>query len=54
MVADLQEAGEISGAVTVTVQLSRDAAGPPFSDPLQISIRERPDFDLGNISVVVV
>jgi uncharacterized phage protein gp47/JayE len=53
VVADLQESGEISGVTTVTVQLSRTGLGGPYSDPLEIDIRERPDFDLGNISVVV-
>ncbi len=54
VVSDLQEAGEISGAVTVTVQLSRTAIGGPFADPLEIDIRERPDFDSANIVVTVV
>lgn len=54
VVNTLQQNGEISGAVTVTVQLSRVSIVGPFVDPVEIGIRERPSFESVNISVVVL
>jgi uncharacterized phage protein gp47/JayE len=53
IVADLQEAGTITGITSVAAQLSTTGLGGPFLDPLEISIRERPDFDALNIQVTV-
>jgi uncharacterized phage protein gp47/JayE len=53
VVANLQQAGEISGAVTVTVTLSRVAQIGPFADPVEIGIRERPVFDSPRIIATV-
>lgn len=54
IVADLQESGEISGVTKVTVLMSTTAIGGPFFSPLQIGIRQRPDFDSGNITVGLI
>jgi hypothetical protein len=54
IVSDLQESGEITGVVSVLVELSRVAIVGPFVDPVEIGIRERPDFDAVNILVVVL
>lgn len=54
IVSDLIDSGEISGVVTVTVELSEVALVGPYIDPVPISIRERADFDSVNIDVVVV
>jgi hypothetical protein len=53
IVADLQEAGTISGVTDVIVNLSTDSISGPFFNPLEIGIRERPDFDSANIQVQV-
>ena len=53
IVSGLQQSGEISGAVTVTVTLSRVAQIGPFTDPVVIGIRERPIFDSPRIVVTV-
>jgi hypothetical protein len=53
VVAALQNSGEISGAVTVAVEISRIGAGGPFADPVEIAIRERPIFDAPRIVVTV-
>ena len=54
IVSELQESGQISGVVTVTVQLSRVSAVGPFLDPVPIGKRERPSFETVNIDVQVV
>ncbi len=53
VVSNLQNTGEISGAVTVTVTISRVAQIGPFADPVEIAIRERPIFDTPRIVVTV-
>lgn len=53
IVSELQASGEISGAVTVAVELSRVGAGGPFTDPVEIGVRERPTFDSPAIVVTV-
>jgi len=53
IVFDLQNSGQISGAVDVSVLLSRDG-GVSFADPLEIGIRERPNFESTAITVTVV
>ena len=53
VVSNLQNSGEISGAVTVAVEISRIGAGGPFADPVEIAIRERPIFDAPRIVVTV-
>jgi uncharacterized phage protein gp47/JayE len=54
IVFDLQNSGQISGAVSVTVQLSRVSAVGPFADPVEVGIRERPNFESPNIAITVV
>lgn len=54
IVSDLAASGQISGVVTVTVQLSEVGLGGPFIDPVPVGIRERADFDSANLSVVVL
>jgi hypothetical protein len=55
IVSDLQESGEITGVVGVLVELSRVGFPPALqADPVEIGIRERPDFDAVNILVVVL
>jgi len=54
IVSDLQESGEISGVVTVLVELSRVALVGPYADPVEIGIRERPSFESVNVDVVVL
>jgi uncharacterized phage protein gp47/JayE len=53
VVQQLQQDGEITGAVTVTAELSLTATGGPYADPLEIGIRERPSFESVNILVEV-
>ena len=53
IVSGLQASGEITGAVSVAVTLSRIAQIGPFFDPLESGIRERPEFDSGRIVVTV-
>jgi uncharacterized phage protein gp47/JayE len=53
IVSELQASGEISGAVFVTVTLSRVSQLGPFADPVEIGIRERPIFDSPRIVVTV-
>lgn len=54
IVFDLQNSGEISGVVSVTVELSRVSAAGPFVDPVEIDVRERPRFESSQISVTVI
>jgi hypothetical protein len=54
IVAGLQASGEITGAVSVLVELSRVAIGGPYLDPVPIGIRERPSFESVNIQVAVI
>jgi uncharacterized phage protein gp47/JayE len=54
IVSDLAASGEITGVVTVTVELSEVALVGPFIDPVPIGIRQRADFDSVNIGVTVV
>ncbi len=54
VVANLQAAGEITGATDVTVLLSRVSGLGPYVDPVEIGIRERPSFESVNIIVNVV
>ena len=54
IVSELQESGEISGVVSVLVELSRVALVGPYADPVEIGIRERPSFESVNVDVVVL
>lgn len=53
IVSELQESGQISGITVATVRLSRVGPGGPYFDPLEIGIRERPDFDSANIQAII-
>lgn len=54
IVFDLQNSGEISGVVSVTVELSRVSSVGPFADPVEIDVRERPRFESSQISITVI
>ena len=53
IVFDLQNSGEISGVVSVTVELSLTGLAGPYADPIEIGIRERPRFESSQIQVIV-
>jgi hypothetical protein len=54
IITDLDASGEISGVVTITVEISETALVGPYIDPVPIGIRQRADFDSANIQVTVV
>ena len=54
IISDLAARGEISGVVQAIVQLSAvDKIAGPFIDPVPVGLRERADYDTGNIEVTV-